>query len=95
MSANLTLSVIIATMETVAIERAMIGKNGYIGTRNGRDSPGSFFLKTITAIIAKMYNKMAPKQAIVIISPVLPVYNAVIPTIIFNNNALAGVLNFG
>ena len=95
MTANLILRVIIAVMETIAIIKAVIGKNGYMGTRKGRGMPGSFFLSTNTAIIAKIYNMIAPKQAIVIMSPVLPVNTAMIPMIIFKRRALVGVLNFG
>ena len=95
MTANLILSVLIAIIEPIAITNAMIGKNGYIGTRKGLASEGSFLRNINTAIIAKIYNMIAPKQAIVMISPVLPVNNAMMPMDIFNTRALAGVLNFG
>ena len=94
-SANLMFSDTIAIIATTAMNKAMRGKKGYIGTRNGRGKSGKFFLNNSTEIIAKMYKAMAPKQAMVIISPVLPVNKAIIPINIFNSNALEGVLNFG
>lgn len=94
MNANLILSETIATIETSAITKAIRGKKGYIGTLNGRGISGRFFLNIKTEIIAKMYKAIAPKQAIVIMSPVFPVNNAIMPISIFSIKALAGVLNF-
>ena len=83
-----------ATIETLAIIKANAGKSGYIGTLNGRSMSGSFFRKTKNEIMDIMYSASAPKHAMVIISPVLPVINAMMPTIILKMSAFAGVLNF-
>ncbi len=42
----------------------------------------------------KIYSVIAPKHAMVIISPVFPVRSAMIPITILMMRALAGVLNF-
>ena len=88
------LSEVIATSDTLAMINAMMGKNGYMGVLNGRANADSFFLSTNTAIIEITYNVNAAKHDMMMISPVLPVSNATMPMSIFNNNALAGVLNF-
>src|SRR6478736_3122026 len=93
--ASLILRAIIAIIAPIAMTSAVIGKYGYIGTRNGRASSGSFFLNINTDIMANIYNIIAPKHAMVMISPVLPVYKAIIPIIMFSTKALAGVLNLG
>ena len=79
-------------METLAIINAITGKNGKKGVLKGRCNSGAVFLKTSTDIMAKIYSAMAPKQAMVIMSPVLPVSNAMMPIPVFNNNACTGVL---
>jgi len=95
MNANLMFNDTMATIETTAINNAINGKKGYIGTRKGRGISGEFFLNIKTEIIAKMYNAMAPKQAMVMMSPVFPVNKAMMPISIFKTSALAGVLNLG
>ena len=77
-----------------AITKAMIGVIGNKGTLNGLTRSGSFFLRTSNEIIDMIYKLRAPKHAIVIISPVLPVSKAIIPIPILTINATAGVLNF-
>mgnify|MGYP003669638591 CR=1 FL=1 len=76
-----------------AIINAVIGNAGNIGTLKGRFKSGSFLRNAKKEIIDTIYKTKAPKQEIVIISPVLPVNKAIIPTIIFTINAEAGVLN--
>ena len=82
---------VIATNEMTAIIKAIKGNAGYAGTLNGRSNPGSVFLSLSNEIIDTMYNVSAPNTEMVIISEVLPVSNAMIPTTIFNNKALEGV----
>ena len=55
---------------------------------------GSVFLNFNNDIIEIIYKVSAPKTAIVIISPVLLVYKAAIPRIIFTISAFVGVENF-
>ena len=81
--------------ETNAMINATTGNTGYIGTLNGLSSNGSFFLSRNSAIIDIIYNVSAPNTEMMIISPVLPVSNAMMPIPIFTNKALEGVLNFG
>ena len=95
MMASLTLYILIATRQMLEITRATAGNIGYIGTLNGLSIAGSFFLRAKSEIMAMMYNVSAPKQAIVIISPVFPVSKATMPIPILTNKAFEGVLNFG
>ena len=74
--------------------KATIGNTGYHGVLNGRSRSGCLRLNTISEIIEKIYKVKAPKTDMVMISAVLPVSKAIIPTIIFTSKALAGVLNF-
>ena len=82
-------------MATDAIISAVNGNKGNIGTLKGRSIVGSFFRKAKKENMETMYKLSAPKQAIVIISPVAPVNRATIPIKVFANNAFAGVLNLG
>ena len=77
--------------ETIAITKATIGNNGYIGTLKGRVNSGSFLRSAITLIIEMIYKVSAPKTAIVIISEVLPVNKAITPMIMLMNKAFEGV----
>ena len=74
-----------------AIIKAIKGNAGYAGTLKGRSNPGSVFLNLRNEIIDTIYNVSAPNTEIVIISDVLPVNKAMIPTAIFTSKALAGV----
>ena len=84
----------IATKAIKAITNAKIGNNGNKGTLKGLCKSGSFLRKAKNDAIETMYKDKAPKQAMVMISPVFPVQRAKIPTSIFTINATAGVLNF-
>ena len=59
-----------ATNATVAITNAATGKTGYKGTLNGLSKSGSFRRNTSKETIETMYKVSAPKQAMVMISPV-------------------------
>ena len=82
-----------ASKHTLAMSKATAGNRGYMGTLKGRSISGSFFLSANKEIIATIYKVKAPKQAMVMISPVLPVSKAMMPMIIFTTRAFDGVLN--
>ncbi|HIO67880.1 MAG TPA: hypothetical protein EYN41_06055, partial [Flavobacteriales bacterium] len=61
-----------ATRHILAMSKATAGNRGYMGTLKGRSISGSFLLRANREIIATIYKLKAPKQAMVMISPVLP-----------------------
>jgi hypothetical protein len=73
------------------MDNATNGKTGYMGTLKGLSNIGSVFLSFSRAIMETMYNVSAPNTEMVMISEVFPVASAMMPIIIFTNNALAGV----
>ncbi len=79
----------------VEIVIAKSGKSGYSGTLNGRSILGSSLLSLNNDTIDIIYSVSAPKQAIVIISAVLPDKIATIPINALTNKAFAGVLYLG
>lgn len=78
-----------------AMVKAIIGVIGYSGTLNGLSISGKLRLNLMTDIIERIYRLSAPKQAMVMMSPVFPVNNATIPIREFTISALAGVLKRG
>ena len=82
-------------IDTVAMSKASIGNRGYSGTLKGLCRFGSLFRSLIKAIMDKMYKLSAPNTEIVMISAVLSVNSAIIPTPKLNKSAAMGVLNLG
>ena len=84
----------IAPKATVAIANASAGNVGNRGTLKGLSIWGSFLRSAKNDSIETMYRTRAPKQAMVMISPVLPVNSATMPTSMFTISAVTGVRNF-
>ena len=82
---------LIAMIAITAMTKAIAGKNGYMGTRKGRSISGCFFRRAKNDSMETIYKVSAPKQAMVIISPVFPVISAKIPIPMLTSKAFTGV----